>query len=455
MKNALVRPILVATAICVVLSGSAAAKIDLVTLPAGKKIQLTIYNSADLTLVRDERELTMKKGDNVLQFSWAGTLIDPTSLDMMPKKFADKIDIFDITYPPRVRNLGLWHIRSGMSGGVPVEITYFTSGLSWRAFYLGTLTHDEETMDLDGYVRVTNHSGEDYPDAETRLIVGRIHILDRIAELAQRAFPYGRPFPPVFAAGERLDSKTEKLRSLGYFARDELESAERKEIKKEGLSEYFLYTIEGTETIPDGWSKRLPSFKVEGVHVKNLYKYEEQRYGPNVVRFLSFKNDKEHNLGETPIPDGVIKAFRAVDEQAHLSYIGQSGFKYIPVDEDVELNLGGAPDVRVRPKLMKYSTANYVFDSNGNIEGFDEIKTFKVEVDNFRDIAVNVEVMRNFPNQFFKLQKSGDFDKFEQVDMDTVKFTLELPAHGKREFAYTHTQYHGTRQDVRAGRLLQ
>ena len=30
-----------------------------------------------------------------------------------------------------------------------------------------------------------------------------------------------------------------------------------KEIKKEGLSEYFLYTIEGTETIPNGWSKRL------------------------------------------------------------------------------------------------------------------------------------------------------------------------------------------------------
>jgi hypothetical protein len=27
-----------------------------------------------------------------------------------------------------------------------------------------------------------------------------------------------------------------------------------KEIVKEGLSEYFLYTIEGTETIPIGWS---------------------------------------------------------------------------------------------------------------------------------------------------------------------------------------------------------
>jgi hypothetical protein len=313
-------------------------------------------------------------------------------------------------------------------------------------------------MDLDGYVRVTNHSGEDYPDAETRLIVGKIHILDRIAELAQRAFPYGRPVLPVFAARGRPVSKTEdakELRSLGYFARGELERDEPKEIRKEGLSEYFLYTIEGTETIPDGWSKRLPSFKVKGVPVKNLYKYEEERYGENVVRFLSFKNDKEHNLGETPIPDGVIKVFRTADEQAHLSYTGQAGFKYIPVDEDVELNLGLAPDVRVKPKLMKYITVNYSFDRRGNIDGFDEITTFKVEVENFRDIAARVEVTRNFPNQHFDLKKSGDLGKFEQVDMDTVKFTLELPAHGKREFAYTHTQYHGTRQDVRAGRLLQ
>jgi hypothetical protein len=451
MKNLSVKRMLVATATLLMVAGSAVAKVDLVTLPEGKKIQLTIYNSADLTLVRDERELTMKKGENVLQFSWAGTLIDPTSLDMMPKKFADKIDIFDITYPPRVRNLGLWHIQSGVSGSVPVEIDYFTSGLSWRAFYMGTLTNDEKTMDLDGYVRVTNHSGEDYPQAQTRLIVGRIHILDQIAQLAQRQFPYGRPFPPEIARdGLALEEAAAVARPTARRARAAVAPTKPKEIKKEGLSEYFLYTIEGTETIPDGWSKRLPSFKVQGVPVKNLYKYEEERYGQNVVRFLSFKNDKEHKLGDTPIPDGVIKVFRTMDEQAHLSYTGQSGFKYIPVDEDVELNLGAAPDVSVKPKLMKYSTSNYSFDRRSNIDGFDEVKTFKVEVENFRDIPVSVEVSRNFPNQFFTLQRSGDTGKFEQVDLDTVKFTLDLPANGKREFQYTHTQRHGTRQDLRA-----
>ena len=54
---------------------------------------------------------------------------------------------------------------------------------------------------------------------------------------------------------------------------------------------------------------------------------------------------------------------------------------------------------------------------------------------------------RSVPNQYFELEKSGDYGMFETVDMDTVKFTLELPAHSKREFEYTHVQHHGTRQD--------
>ena len=189
--------------ILMVITGVGRAKVDLVTLPSRDTVQLTIYNSADMTLVRESRALTLKNGENKLQFSWANTLIDPTSLEMLPKANADKIDIANLTYPPRVTNLGLWNIDSGMSGKVPVEITYLTSGLSWRAFYMGTLTEDEKTMLLKGYVVVTNNSGEDYENAQTRLIVGKVHILDQIAELARRQYPYGRPGVVPVPAGVR------------------------------------------------------------------------------------------------------------------------------------------------------------------------------------------------------------------------------------------------------------
>jgi len=432
-----------------VTAGASRAKVDLVTLPSRDTVQLTIYNSADMTLVRESRALTLKDGENKLQFSWANTLIDPTSLEMLPKADADKIDIADLTYPPRVRNLGLWNIESGVSGKVPVEITYLTSGLSWRAFYMGTLTENEETMRLQGYVRVTNNSGEDYENAQTRLIVGKVHILDQIAELARRQYPYGRPgegipVPPMAPArGPR--GRMEAKRALGVV--EEVAAVRPKEIKKEGLSEYFLYTIEGKETIPTGWSKRLLSFDVDEVPVVNLYKYEEQRYGTFVVRFLNFKNDKEHELGETPIPGGMLKVYRNVGDEEHLSYTGQSSFKYVPVDEDVELNLGAVADVVVEPKLMDFKTENYKFDRRGNISGWDEVRTFKIEVKNTRDIDVKVEIKRNFNTSYWDLARSGDIDNFEKVDTDTIKFTLVLKPRSKREFGYVLRTYHGERQE--------
>jgi hypothetical protein len=441
-------PIHNALMIVLMTCAGAAAKVDLTTLPSRDTVQLTIYNSADMTLVRESRALTLKKGANALQFSWENTLIDPTSLEMLPKARADEIDIAELVYPPRVRNLGLWNVQSAVSGNVPVEITYLTSGLTWRAFYTGTLAPDEKTMRLQGYVRVTNNSGEDYEKAQTRLIVGKVHILDEIADLARREHPYGRP-GAVFVSGRQMarpaaatPAPVGQLRALSEMAAEK-----PKEIVKEGLSEYFLYTIEGTETIPTGWSKRLQSFDIEGVPVVNLYKFEAERYGPSVVRFLSFKNDEEHKLGQTPIPDGHLKVCRAVDEQGHLSYEGQSSFKYIPVNEDVELNLGAVADVVVEPTLMDYRTENHRFDTRGNVSGWDEVQVFKVEVRNTRDVPAKVEMTRNFGTQYWDLKRTGEIDGFEQVDLDTVKFTAQLPPHAKKTFEYTLTTYQGVRAE--------
>ena len=421
----------------------AVAKVDLTTLPTRDTVQLTIYNSADLTLVRESRALTLKEGDNALQFSWENTLIDPTSLEMLPRAHAAEIDVAELVYPPRVRNLGLWNVQSEISGQVPVEITYMTSGLTWRAFYMGTLSPDEKTMHLEGYVRVTNNSGEDYENAQTRLIVGKVHILDQIAELAQRQHPYGRP-------GEGIPMPR---RELGGMSRargavmDEMMVVGQtlaeapKQIVKEGLSEYFLYTIEGTETIPTGWSKRLKSFDIDGVPVVNLYKFEEERHGPRVVRFLSFTNDEEHELGETPIPDGSMRVYRSVGDRGHLSYEGQSSFKYIPVGEEVELNLGAVPDVVVEPVLMDFKTENYRFDDDGNVSGWDDVHTIRIDARNMRDVPVKVEVRRNFDTQYWSLSRSGAVEQFEKVDLDTVEFTVEMAPRSARTFEYTVRLY--------------
>jgi hypothetical protein len=300
---------------------------------------------------------------------------------------------------------------------------------------------------------VTNQSGEDYENAQTRLIVGTIHILDEIAELARRQYPYGRPDEGIGGVIRgRLDESKKEMRQEKQAAMKSVAEApisKPKEIKKEGLSEYFIYTIEGTETIPTGWSKRLPSFTKDDVPVVNLYKFEEQRFGKSVVRFLSFKNDKKHRLGDTPIPGGTLRAFRKADDNAAglLTYEGQSTFKYIPVDQEVELNMGTAANVIVEPKVMNFKTDNFMFNKEGHLTGWDEIREVKIEVKNTRPLPVKVEITRNFPVTAWDLKKDRDCGDYQKVDLDTVKFTLTLNAQTKKEYRYTLTTRHGTRAE--------
>jgi len=432
-----------------------ASAIELVTLPRRDNVQLTIYNSADLTLVRERRNLTLKRGWNWLQFMWANTLIDPTSLSLEPLEKGDEIDIQQLVFPARLRELGRWLIRSEVSGQVPFEITYFTSGLSWRAFYMGTLGRDEKTMQMKGYVRVGNNSGEDYEDAQTRLIVGQVHLLDQIAELARRQYAYGQPGAEVVMLEEALDVGGIHLQN-GLFAPAVVEfdkaaaGAERKEIKKEGLSEYFLYTIEGTETIPHQWGKRLLSFEAEDIKVDSLYKYDEERWGDQTIRFVKFANDKNHNLGETPIPDGDVRIYGLADDAGHLLYVGGTSVKYIPVNEEVELDLGPARLVKVEPILMSFETANYMFDTKKEIAGWDEIRSWDMKLTNTRELPVEIEITRGFGTAYWTLKTDAEDVNYKKHDATHARFELKLGPRTKRTLGYTVTTYHGVREESAA-----
>jgi len=242
------------------------ADVDLVTIPTRESAQLTIYNSEDITMVRENRLLTVKPGINRIQFTWANTLIDPTSIDFRILDHVDKVDLIDTTFPTGRNDALQWNIRSKIAGKIPVEIRYFTSGITWKTDYVGIANEDETELRLTGYVRVYNNSGELYDNAQTRLVVGTINLVEKIADLATRPAP-----------GPGYGERDEKSRALirEHFAKgvvkaetqlDDLfgdtisasDLASRpKIVVKEGLSEYFLFTIEGREDIKHSEPKRL------------------------------------------------------------------------------------------------------------------------------------------------------------------------------------------------------
>jgi hypothetical protein len=417
------------------------ARINVVTLPARDSVQLTIYNSADLTLVRETRYLTFRKGLNKLEFSWANTLIDPTSVEFRPLTHADQVEVLDVSFPPRVTNTLEWRINSEVAGEVQVEIRYFTSGISWSADYVAEASRNEKQMDLAGAVRVNNNSGEDYENAEIRLVVGVIKLVEDIAQLARQGRPANEPPMPMTMAFDRLQLKDEKAHAYGgmYMAGAEAEARPR-QIIKEGVSEYFLYTVEGRDTIPNGWSKRLPSFKTADVPVASYYKFESEQWGDQVVRFYRFKNSKEDKLGNEPLPDGDVKAFRFVTDDKLYSFVGRTNVKYIPIGEEVEMNLGNDQEIMCKPTLMNWEKTDIRFDNNGAVAGWTIKETWQIEAQNSKDIDVTLDIRRNFSGDW-----SLDTDaKYEKVDASKVKFVIPLKSREQQKLAYEITTRYGT-----------
>jgi hypothetical protein len=434
----------VAAVAWLVLAGPVSAKIDLVTLPERDHIQITIYNSEDLTLVREMRELTFAQGANQIQFSWANTLIDPTSLQLFFPENSENFEILDITYPANTQNVLIWNVEAQEAGPGRIEILYFCSGLTWSADYVGKANPEETAMGLEGYVRVTNGSGEDFVNAQTRLLVGTINLVDRIADLARRGI--------IPAEGAEVMRRKAGRAILADFAAAPaapamaMEEAEIKEVVKQAVSEYQLYTIEGTEDILDGWSKRLRSFGAEDVKFEVAYEYDERKYGPQVIQFYKLKNDAEHNLGKDPLPEGVYRVLRE-DGQGGLVWEGQHTGKYIPIGEKLDINLGADGLITLEPRQMEFRRVNIDFDQYKNVRGWDQIEDWKIEIRNSNPQAVPIKVVRYFEGDWEIDPKTDGATKFRKRDQYSVEFETRVEGLSTKALEYTLTTHHGTRSN--------
>lgn len=418
-------------------ASASAENVDLSTVPARDTVQLTIYNSEDLTLVRETRKVTFKQGVNPLQFSWANTLIDPSSVELKFLTHADQLDVLDTTFPHAKPQMLYWNVQSELDGEATIQITYFTSGITWSADYVCIANADETQMGMEGFVRVFNNSGEEYENAQVRLVVGTINLVEKIAQLANVSLEDAAKMNHPGSGPVRLLAARQKMDLAPEIAAATVAVAEPKGIIKEGLSEYFIYTIEGTETIQNGWSKRMRSFEGQTVPFKIQYRYRPQEYGDQLVRMYLLTNNEESKLGTTPLPDGVVRVFRDNGRDG-LTYLTQQQTKYVPIGDKIELNLGPDPEVvfeliklRVfrselwlqihgRTMMRKIGGDEIVKIENASLVGWDDHEVFTQRVRNYTDKEIDVEIRWVFPGHVvFKSRLVPTLHDYQTVEVKT------------------------------------
>ncbi len=462
------------------------ADVDLVTVPRREATQLTIYNSDDITMVREHRLLTVKQGINRIQFSWANTLIDPTSIDFRLLDHQDEVDLVDTTFPAGRNDALQWNIQSRIAGKVPVEIRYFTSGITWAATYVGIANADETKLDLTGYVRVENNSGELYDNAQTRLVVGTINLVEKIADLANRP-PPGTPYPKAAAPAKPAMRRALAAKTEDFYrdARDGklkkgLAVDKAKDVQKAGLSEYFLFTIEGREEIKTREPKRLVCLEVGNVPLECLYKLTDRDGGTQFVKYYRFKNLKltgddgtekklpdMENLGVSPLPNGSIRLFSEYANK-DLAYVGGADVKYVPIGDRVEVNVGVEKDITITRRLKDQKITNVAsrqyerrlddeFVWQYDLIDYDETFVYEEEIVSGRPVPVKVELERQFgdnvvlwsdenPPADWTSNAAGAYadlhqlpGRVERVDQKHVKYFLDLEPGMKKTIHYTVT----------------
>jgi hypothetical protein len=440
--------------------------VDLSTVPRRNTVQLTIYNSEDITLVRETRTVSFKKGVNPLQFSWANTLIDPSSVQLRFLTQADKLDVLDTTFPHDKPQMLYWNVSSEIDGEATIQITYFTSGITWSADYTAIADSEEKVVGFEGFVRVFNNSGEEYEDAQVRLVVGKINLVEKIAQLARVSMQEAER---MLLGRSGRDRELREKAIADMVEADDVAAMDAegggggggkrrpKQIIKEGLSEYFIFTIEGTETIPNGWSKRLRAIEADAVPLKIQYRYRPREYGEQLVRMYLMTNDVPSKLGQSPLPDGVVRVFRQ-NGRGGLSYLVQQSIKYIPIGDKIELNLGQDPEVifeliklkAFRDNIwMHWSNGRIVrrvddgaieVDINASVVGWDDHEVFTQRIRNYTSSQIEVEVRRSYSGH---IEFKADLAEQKLFDYQTVQYTVKVGANKKADLYHEVTTHQG------------
>ena len=187
--------------------------------------------------------------------------------------------------------------------------------------------------------------------------------------------------------------------------------AQPKEIIKEGLGEYFIYTIEGTETIPNGWSKRMRSLRGTTVPMKIEYRYREPEYGNQLVRMYLLTNDEASNLGTTPLPDGTVRVF----------------------GDNIWMHVRGANLYR------RVGDGNVRIDVKSTVAGWDDHTDYAQRVRNYTSRPIVVQVRRAFRGHvIFR----GELEA-KNHDYRTVEYTATVAAGEKADLKYEIHQLQG------------
>ena len=344
-------------------------------------------------------------------------------------KFADRIEtqapgrIVFSELPSSLREKPTLSIQvQSQEGGVrPLELSYLTSGLSWKADYVAELSADESSLSLNGWATLTNESGAAYNNVKLQLVAGDVNLVT----------------PLVSHFAESMPATMPVMRS----------SAKMPEPEKEPLLDYHLYNIEQTISLEENQIKQIALMSAPNVSVTKEYRllgrqesywetdvpYEAKR---QVTVGLSFKNQAP-GLG-IPLPKGVMRVYKK-DANGAAQFIGEDRIEHSAKNDSLRLNLGDAFDISASYKQTDFKYVDIASSRNLKRTNTDApISTsfesaHEIELKNVKKEAVSVKVLEPIPGDWRMMKESHPHSK---EGANQAAWNIVVPAEGRVVLSY-------------------
>lgn len=306
-----------------------------------------------------------------------------------------------------------WLVNSAQTGDQQVELTYLTYGLNWTADYTLLLANDNASLDLNGWVTLTNNSGTAYANALVKLVAGDVN---------------------------RLPAPEERMITMDMAAGAVAEAAPA--VTQREFYEYQLYEIGRPVTVGNNETKQVEFVAGSAIPAATFYVYDgspqfygyydfyvDQYYGmtgvTNVQNYLEFSTGEENGLG-ADLPAGRIRVYQQdVDGAALL--IGENMINHTPEGEQVQVYLGNAFDL-----VGERTQTNFNMISQDVVE-----ETFEIRLRNRKDsgsVQIRIPERMTRGSNWQVMNASHEFTK---TDAFSIEFRVDVPAGQEVVLTYT------------------
>jgi len=301
------------------------------------------------------------------------------------------------------------HIDNKGATDQAIELSYLTGGLSWKADYVAELSSKEDSIDLSGWITLTNTSGASYRNAKLQLVAGDVN----------RA-PSSHTFPMAKA-----------MRGDVMIAETAAPMAE------ESLLEYHLYTLDRATTIAENQTKQVALLSASNVParkelvLRGADYYYQSSYGDlgtkmKVSVFVEFDNKEASKLG-MPLPKGVLRVYKK-DNAGNAQFVGEDNIDHTPKNEVVRLKLGESFDVTADKKQTSFRVLPNPQKGHNAYES-----AYEIVLKNAKKEKVTVIVQEPISGDW---AISSESQPHKKVNSHLAVWSVEIPAESNTTLNY-------------------